>query len=184
MLTQGGGSGWVFPPSFSPLLELGVYPVLVGIPGSRCGTRCWGSAGKHEGAARESGCGCEFGLTRVPDLHCGTLWGLPKNTTWAPGHRREGEASSREVSSTPYNIFISAFTSQLFETHPGQSRAGAGHEEKQPRPQPRQEGLFPQGQQPLTRPQSVPALHRSREVAGQARPALFVTPATPVATGT
>lgn len=40
----------------------------LGVPGSRCSKRCWGSAGKRGAPAQES----ELGLTQLPDLHCGS----------------------------------------------------------------------------------------------------------------
>lgn len=60
-----------------------------------------------------------------------------------------------------------------FNTHKEQGSAGAGeHKVKQPRHQPRKEGLLPKDQQLLIRPQKGSASVRSRQVAGEVRPAL------------
>lgn len=93
-------------------------------------------------------------------------------------HRKEGETFLRGISSKPNNLFFiiivivfnvyipAAFkcehSSGVFNTHTEQSSTGAGGKEKQPRHQSKQEGLLPQDQQILLRPQNGSVLDRGR----------------------
>lgn len=161
LFAPGHALGWVFSPSLSPLPRFG---------NSR--EQVWHTLWDLQENKGEL-------QVRVSLASLGSLWhslGTPKSSTWAPGHRKEGEMLLGEISAVPCNIFISVLTSQRFETEQGWSRM----QREAARAQERQEGLLPQEEQPLRRPQSVPALGRSREVAGEAKAALIVTPATPV----
>lgn len=121
-------------------------------------------------------------------------WGTPEHHTGTKqdGHRKEGEAFLRGFSSKPnkpfyfFSLFLFYYyfcvsipadfkcehSPGAFNAHKEQSSAGAGgHKVEQPRHQPRKEGLLPQDQQLLLRPQKGSASARSRQVAGEARPA-------------